>query len=181
MPVAASDPDAVDLVALAQWLSVVADASGEHAVLSDGWHRIRLDVERGSLAAGTVLLRYRLSGVASAAPKIVPLRRLLDLSRRRRFTRSLYPSDPRVDRWLMALRVHDALRAGASQSEIARVLFGGDPDDDRFGRHSDSLRSRVRRLVREARALAAGGYRLLLRPGRGVPAEDARPRDHHPR
>ncbi|WP_233503687.1 DNA -binding domain-containing protein [Sphingomonas psychrotolerans] len=76
---------------------------------------------------------------------------------------SLYPPDRRVDRWILALRVHDALVAGASQREIARVLFGDLPANGEGDRRSDSLRSRVRRLVADARLLAGGGYRALMR------------------
>ncbi|WP_353850747.1 hypothetical protein [Sphingomonas sp.] len=44
-------------------------------MLSDGWHRIRIDVEEGSIAREeAVLLHYRLLGVASAEPKIVDRR-----------------------------------------------------------------------------------------------------------
>ncbi|HEX4693599.1 MAG TPA: DUF2285 domain-containing protein [Sphingomonas sp.] len=131
-------------------------------MLSDGWHRIRIDVAAGSmLAGGSVVLHYELAGLASAAPKILPLRRLIDLCRTRRFAVSLYPADRRIERWIVALRVHDAIAAGASQSEIAHVLFGDDSSD--AGRRSDSLRSRVRRLAAEAKRMAAGGYRSLLR------------------
>jgi hypothetical protein len=53
-----------------------------------------LDVEAKSLAEGrAVLFQYRLVGVASAGPKILPLRRLLDLCRRGRFAPSLFPPD----------------------------------------------------------------------------------------
>lgn len=166
LPGGDDDPDAIDPAGLAPWLTVVRDDRGEHAVLSDGWHHIRIDVEQGSLAAGgAVVLHYQLKGVASAVPKLPPLRRLVDLCRTRQFARSLYPRDPRVERWLLALRVHDAMRAGASQSEMARVLFGDDPSGDGAGRRSDSLRSRVRRLVAEARRLAGGGYRVLMKRG----------------
>jgi len=161
-PIATGHPDAVPLGALAPWLTVVTDGTGEHAVLSDGWRHLRIDVEHGSLAAGdAVRLEYRLNGIASAEPKILPLRRLIDLCRRRRFSVSLYPPDRRVERWLLVLRVHDALSAGASQRDIARVLFADAPERGE-DRRSDSLRSRVRRLVVEARRLAGGGYRALL-------------------
>ncbi len=140
------------------------DGQGEHAVLSDGWHHIRIDIEQGSLAGGEpILLDYRLKGIASAEPGILPLRRLIDLCRNRRFSRSLYPPDRRVDRWILALRVQDALLDGASQREIAHALFGDVPERGEGDRRSDSIRSRVRRLVSEARRLAGGGYRALMR------------------
>jgi hypothetical protein len=164
VPSTAGHPDAVDFASLAPWLTLVADRTGEHAVLSDGWRHIRLDVEEGRLAAGgPVILEYRLRGVASAEPMILPLRRLIDLCRRRQFSVSLYPPDPRVDRWLLALRVHDALTSGSSQREIASVLFGETGRGARAQGRSDSLRSRVRRLVTDARRLAQGGYRALMR------------------
>ena len=159
------DPDSIRTAWLAPWLAIATDGDGrEHAVLSDGWHRIRIDVEEGSLAREeAVLLHYSLVGVASAAPKILPLRRFIDLCRHGRFARSLFPRDPRVERWLTVLRVHDALAAGASQREIGAALFGEERILPDWGERNGSLRSRVRRLVREARAMARGGYRHLLR------------------
>jgi hypothetical protein len=93
---------------------------------------------------------------------LLPLRRFLDLCRHRRFSRSLFPRDLRIDRWIEVLRVHDALKDGASQREIGGALFGKERITRDWNDASDSLRSRVRRLSREARAMAAGGYRSLL-------------------
>lgn len=150
---------------LRPWLTIAVNGDDtEHAVLSDGWRHIRIDIESGSLGAGMpVVLHYRLAGVAGAESKLLPLRRLIYLCRHRRFARGLFPRDPRVARHLMALRVHDALAAGASQREIAAILFGGNPADWVHDDRSDSLRSRVRRLAREARRMADGGWRALLR------------------
>lgn len=96
----------------------------------------------------------------------MPLRRLAALCRTGRFLPALFPRDPQLDRLIQILRVHDALAAGASQRDIAIHFFGNEriPRDWRVA--SDSLRSRVRRLIREARRMAGGGYRLLL--GRGA-------------
>src|ERR1700751_1225941 len=67
VPAARADPDAIDPVALGAWLTAVSDGKGrEHAVFSDGWHHIRLDVEAGTLSSGPVVLRYRLQGSVSA-------------------------------------------------------------------------------------------------------------------
>ena len=51
----------------------------------------------------------------------------------------------------------------ASQREIGAVLFGEDRVLLDWGDRSESLRSHVRRLVRDARAMARGGYRQLMR------------------
>lgn len=140
--------------------ATVGETGAEHVVLSDGWQRIRLDIEGGSLLAGhPVILHYGLFGFDDAEPKLLPLRRLMALIRHRRFLRTLTRPDPWITRHLLALRVHDALRAGASQSDIAEELFGNAAE---AGARTDSLRSRVRRLVREARRLCDGGWRMLM-------------------
>jgi hypothetical protein len=167
VPTGADDPDGIRVADLARWLTVAAGPSGEHAVLSDGWRRIRLDIEAGRFAdADTIRLHYDLHGTVSAERRILPLRRFLHLCRYRRFSRALFPPDPRMKRLLAVLRVHDALAEGASQREIGAALFGEERIRHGWSDGSDSLRSRVRRLVREARAMAAGGYRLLMRRGR---------------
>lgn len=61
------------------------------------------------------------------------------------------------------LRVHDAIGRGASQREIGAALFGEERVARDWVGESDSLRSRVRRLVGEAHAMARGGYRQLMR------------------
>lgn len=161
---AADGDDALDPALLRAWMTIVAGDDGrEHVVLSDGWHHIRLDVDVGSFAiGGPVVLRYRLEGLLSAEELLLPLRRFLHLCRHRSFARTLFTPDRQIPRWITLLRVYDAERAGASQREIAAVLFG--PVAEREWRaSSDSWRSRVRRLVREARAMAVGGYRTLMR------------------
>lgn len=160
-----ADPESLLLGRIAPWLTCVEGADGrEHAVLSDGWRHIRLDVTEGRLAGqSAVHLHYRLHGMTSARSRIQPLRRFLALCQHRRFGQSLYPRDPHIPRWIEMLRVHDAVTDGASQREIAGVLFGEDRAADDWNGRSDSLRSRVRRLIRGARSMAAGGYRSLLR------------------
>lgn len=168
IPTDRADPDGLDLDRVAAWLTVVTDPDGyDHAVLSDGRHHIRLDVAQGRLAGETLVhLHYRLHGLSSAEAGLLPLRRLLHLQHHRRFARSLYPRDPWIERGIQLLRVHDALADGATQREIGAVLFGEARVAEDWNDRSDSLRSCVRRLVREARALAQGGYRELMRSGR---------------
>ena len=164
VPAARHDCDAVDPRALAPWLTAVPGSGGrEHVVLSDGRNHIRVDVEAGSLCAGPVILHYRLSGTASAAPRLLPLKRLVSFCIERRFHASLFPRDPRIGRWLAALQVHDGLAAGASLREIGMALYGEERVAAEWDHASDSMRSRVRRLAAEARRLADGGYRSLLR------------------
>src|SRR3546814_19527001 len=75
LPVDRDDPDHVALEELAPWLTVVADRDGrEHAVLSDGWRPIRLDVAAGTLAPGRrLLLPYRLAALPHPLAPRIPL------------------------------------------------------------------------------------------------------------
>lgn len=168
VPAGRYDPDVVDVDALAGWLTIVEGARGcEHVVLSEGLNHIRLDVEEGSLRRGPVVLHYRLYGVNSLEPRILRLRQLLALYRRRRFLRSLHPREPKMTRWLLALRIHDAREEGASLREIAEQFYGAERASIEWAGGSDSMRSSLRRLAAEARRLAEGGYKSLMRTRRG--------------
>lgn len=60
------------------------------------------------------------------------------------------------------LRAFDGYRAGATQQEIARVILNiGRLDRDAW--QASSARHAVKALLRDARAMVAGGYRKLLR------------------
>nr|WP_294814673.1 DUF2285 domain-containing protein [uncultured Sphingomonas sp.] len=168
VPARRDDPDGIEPAALSRWLAFARDARGwEHAVFSDGWHHVRFDVRAGTLREERVVLRYVLAGSVSVRPKLLPLRRLIAFSLHHRFPATLFPPDPRIARWLLALRAHDAVHAGASHREIAQVLFGAGRVAGEWQGASDSLRSRIRRLVREAARMARGGYRSLLQARTG--------------
>jgi len=67
-------------------------------------------------------------------------------------------------RHLLMLRALHANRSGASAREIAAVLFGAELHGAAWKAHD--VRSRTRRLLKEAEALVRGGYRRLLAPNR---------------
>lgn len=85
IPVDRAGPDHLDVTRLVPWLATATDHDGrEHAVLSDGWRHIRIDVEAGSLAeGGRVLLEYRMIGLASTQSAILTLRLFLQLALQR--------------------------------------------------------------------------------------------------
>jgi len=135
----------------------------EHAVLSDGFHHLRLDVEAGTLGEGPVLLHYCLPSLAEWQAGLVAVRRLIALCAEQRFPAALFPPEPHVERWIELLRASDALRGGASQRELAELLFGVSRTRAEWQEASESLRSHVRRVVRQVEGLLGGGYRKLMR------------------
>ena len=162
-PAAGSDPEAIDLARLLRWATIVRGGGREHVALSDGWHHIRLDVVDGSLVEeGPARLEYLLSGMTRVDAHILTLRRMLELWRTGRFSPRLHPPEPGLARRLEALRVGDAVAAGASYREMAGALYGEDLVRSEWRARSDFLLSRVRRRAEEAARMAAGGWRALL-------------------
>ncbi|KEQ51829.1 DUF2285 domain-containing protein [Sphingobium chlorophenolicum] len=163
---AAAGEEAIDVAALAPWLRAASDPAGrEYVVLTDGRRHIRLDILAGTLlrAHGPVLLRYDMWGARTAFLRMRTLERFLDLVRTGRFRAPLYPGDPAVGRGVELLRVHDARASGATQRDIGEALFGAEAVKRGWDGRTDHIRQRVRRLVKSARAMAEGGYRLLMR------------------
>jgi hypothetical protein len=124
----------------------------EHWLVSDGLRSLRVDCVSGSLGGGPVPVRWYLDGVAECLPALLALQRLIVVSRTGRLGGGLFRREGKAARWVMALRVHDAVCAGASQLTIASVLFG--VTGPRWRVVSSSERLRVQRLVRSARGLA---------------------------
>ena len=155
--------DLFDLGRFGPIATLVRAADGrEHLLISDGLHAVRIDVLAGTIAAGGVEFRYRLAGLASAERPVLTLRRFLVLWRTARFYGSLHPKEARAWRWVLMLRAHDALTAGADQREIATVLLSAEAGEPRWRTCSPSVRSHVQRLVRGARRMASGEYLGLL-------------------
>lgn len=154
--------DRVDFDGLGDMLERHVIGRREHFLLSDGVRLIRLDGAAGDFGPGAVGLRYRISGVKRAQPPLLALRRLLALCRSGGFSASLHPPEARAGRWILMLRAHDALAAGAHQREIAEALLSRAAADARWRTRDPSLRSRTQRLVRSARHLHGGGWRAFL-------------------
>lgn len=160
------DPDALILTSSFFRVTVVRSFQGEQLLLSDGLHHVQLAGAKGSFFHDAVLLRFRLSGMHALRPKLATLQRLEALVRLGRFPTSLFAPEARAGRWIMLLRVADAVREGVRQREIAAGLFGEEIAARDWRGGSDFLRLRVQRLVRDSARMIAGGYRDLLR-GRG--------------
>ena len=161
--VSSDGEDSFDLDRFHSICTLVTAVDGrEHVLISDGLRAVRIDVETGSLKDAPVRLEYVLAGLASAERPLLTLRRLLALWRTGRFCCSLHPREARAKRWMLMLRASDAIAAGADQREIAGVLLSAEVRQPRWRTQSSSVRSRVQRLVRAARAMEASGFWTLL-------------------
>jgi hypothetical protein len=160
-PAAPDHPDAFDLWRFERLAATLCCEGCEHVLFSDGARHLQLAVVAGSVLDGPVCLHYRLSGFQDVEAKALTLNRLCHLRRRRSFSKGLYPPETRAPRYAMMLRAWDGVQAGASQREIAIVLFG--ETAVRRDWEAGFLRTRVQRLVRGAEQLIGGGYRRLLR------------------
>lgn len=162
-PVPSSHADAFDIARFGDRAVLITDGHGRELVLlTDGVGEIQLDVRGGTLAAGPVRLRYRVEGLAHVDAKLRTLTRLSALCRLGRFPKSLFPPETAAAKWANALQAFDGMTAGASQREIAAVLFGERLVREEWNGRSDFLRLRVQRLLAYARRMVDGGYRSLL-------------------
>ncbi|HEV2593639.1 MAG TPA: DUF2285 domain-containing protein [Sphingomicrobium sp.] len=141
---------------------LVSERETDHLLLTDGLRAIRLDAPRGAFETRDMRLRFRIGAVPLSEFSVLALRRFLALARRGRFARSLHRPEPRAPRWILQLRAHDGLEAGADLREIAEELLGRSTAETRWRTRDPSLRSQAQRVVRSARVLANGGFRQLL-------------------
>jgi len=153
-----------DLAALC--LAVVAvrwDDGRERIALSDGFRRVPLSVTVGSLLGGPAYVRFILDYGPKIHAQLLTLRRLLAVLETGRFAAGLFRPEPKAARWIAALRAYDAAGAGASQREIATILYDSLAGGTLWRGESEFLRLRIQRLLRAGRRMVAGGYRDLLR------------------
>ena len=142
--------------------AVVHGDDGQHLLFSDGARHLQLAVIEGDALTGPALLSCTLCGLKDFEIKPLTLRRLGRLASSGRLLKSLYPPERRARRWIAMLRAFDGATSGASQRDIAAVLFG-----DRAVREdweAGFLRTRIQRLLSGARTMVQGGYRQLLDP-----------------
>ena len=143
--------DLFDIRDVAPFVSVEIDRCGnEHWLISDGHWAIRLDLHDGTLLGGPALLEHRLQGTRSSRPKLDALRQFLALATTGALPQSLMPREQRAARWILELRVGDAMIEQVSQQEMARFLFGSAIAPRRWRLDSASYRLRIQRLVRIA-------------------------------
>ncbi len=135
---------------------------GELLLLNDGAHQIQFNLIKGTLSEGPVRLHYHTAGFSHLEAKLRTLARLDSLQRRGCFSRSLFPTEPNAPKWAKALQAWDGAAAGASQREIACVIFGEQAVRNEWGGRSEFLKSRTQRLIKYGKEMVDGGYRKLL-------------------
>lgn len=161
--VVGEDPDGFDLAKVGCFSAVLRGKDPlEHVVLTDGLHRLRLDVRGGTLTRLPVRLRFCFDGLRSIDAPLLTLRRLVAVDRRSTLPLGLFGRDRRSGRWIAALRADDARRSGASQRDVAQLLFGAHRVREDWPGPSDYLRSQVRRLLRFGERMREGGWRTFL-------------------
>jgi len=142
--------DLFDVRSVAPFVSVAIDSS-EHWLVSDGRWVIRLDLHDGTLLGGPLLIEHRMTGLRRLAPKLAALRQLIALVDKGELPPSMHPRERRAAQWILELRVADALLAGATQQEMARHFYSAAVSAPNWRLESSPYRSRIQRLVRNAR------------------------------
>lgn len=161
-PCAAGATGAFDLKT-AGWPAILLHAEGqaEEALIASPQLTIRLSLRSGSLIEGPVLLQYPLSD-HRLADRLAALARWDHLRRRGTIASGLLPRYARAHRWPRLIAALDAAEEGASLRETASRIFGEAETSAAWNDPSDFLKSRTRRLLAQAQALRAGGYREML-------------------
>lgn len=168
----AASPETLDIAACGlPVLAARTEDGGQQVLICDGPRRLRLAVVEGDMLSGPVTCSLPLPAPGGGPAALAGLRALVALRDTGRLAAAAR-APSRAGRWLESLRALDARRAGASQRQIAVLLFGADRVAEDWAGRSDYMRMRVQRLLRTADRLAAGGYRRLL--GGGLAPEAGR-------
>jgi len=155
-------PTDFDLTRFAANATLLVGSGGERLLLSDGLRFIRIDLSAGTLRKGPRRLRFLLDNSEGVDAAILALRRFIVLRQTGAFSRELHGPGPRGRRLQLLLRTADAIARGASQREIAEALLVPREMPAAWRDELPTVRMQVRRLVRGAAQMQAGGYRSLL-------------------
>jgi hypothetical protein len=157
-----SDDSGFNLAKFANHVAIVATGDREHVAIRGGGGILRLDVVAGTLRDGPVRLFHRLARQSELESKMPRLRQLAAFVEFGAVAPWIIPTDPRLDRLILALRVLDARAAGASLRQIAIGLLSVRAGSADWPGDGDSTKSWVRRLVALSEALSLAGPRGVL-------------------
>lgn len=160
-PCRSTEPGAFSLFEL-PWPAVLLQQPDRQELLVESPQgQTRLSLAAGDLLQGPVGLRYIIEG-AALLERTHALQRWDWLLRKGAWPQSLERNSTPGERWSLLLATLDALARHRSLRETAIALFGEMTVEREWNQTSDHLKSRTRRLIAQARALAAGGYKALL-------------------
>lgn len=113
---------------------------------------------------GPVRFNFQLADTPQLDMQILALRRFAALRHHGHVPASLMPRPANLARRILLIRTLDALASSPHRRAVAIALFGEARVKAEWVGRSEHLKSRVRRLITDARRLAAGGYRDLFKP-----------------
>lgn len=151
------------------FMTTIASKAGVTPILlSDGLRSIRVDLHIGGARWVSPALTWHIDGITGIEAQLKSLAQLVAFRRLGRFSHTLHPPERRARRWIAMLRVHDALRAGATARDIVAELFHVPTADPRWRAAAAPWRLRVQRLAREARKCLMSGAAMWLDWSRGM-------------
>ncbi|MBB5685020.1 DUF2285 domain-containing protein [Sphingobium boeckii] len=140
----------------------VAPSGAVFLELRGAQDRLWIALMSGEIRAGAFLPRFTIQHMPWLEPQMQSLKRLHSLVRTGALTGSALHRTGRGARLSLLLRAYDAQTDGASHQDFATVVFGAEAVGAAWNGASDFMRSRVKRMMRTARQLVAGGYRSLI-------------------
>lgn len=153
----------LDRLKLPLQASVLEREGRAHLVFLSEGRRVAVDLSARASDLGATGLSFRVD-LGAIGTQALALQRLKALLETRTAT-ALWPPVRRGARFRAMLTVLDARAQGASLREAGERVFGCTTVRAEWNGSSDFLKSRMRRLARDAAAMRDGGYRQLLGPG----------------
>jgi hypothetical protein len=135
-------------------------------VFTSEGRRVAVDLFGHAADLGTTGLSFRVD-LGTIESQTLALRRLKALLEARAAA-ALWPPVTRAARFQAMLTVLDARARGASLREAGELVLGCATVRAEWSGRSDFLKSRMRRLARDAASVRDGGYRQLLAQGSGA-------------
>lgn len=153
--------DQFDLFDLKASATLLVLPDHEELLLGHGNRTVRMSVRGASLLAGPVTLEFHIASATAFLSRSAALQRFAAFRLSRSGTIAAAKMGSATKR-LLLLRTLDALAAAGSYRDIATTLFGAELVDTHWNAASDHLRSRVRRLIRQARTVSSQGSASLF-------------------
>jgi len=134
----------------------------QHLLFTEGGRALQLVIEGQDVMRPTRLMMDSVHEGDLASAQLQSLQCFNDLRLTGRFFLSKVQRDPLSPRFRLVLRALDGHLSGASNQEIAKVIFSDDYSDEKWNSPDYALRDRVRKALGRGLFLMRQGYRKLL-------------------